>query len=309
MKISVVIPLYNKRDYIERCLYSIIKQISIPEEIIVVDDGSTDDSAIIVSEKFPQVTLIHQLNAGVSAARNTGVLAAKYDYIAFLDADDFWEPDFLYTIHRLAAKYPSAGVYCTHYGFILENGSKHPAKICAVPTDNGIINDYFKCCIQGDLPLTASSVCINRDLMSEIGGFPLGMKMGEDQVVWSRLSCRAPIAYDSQTCVYYDQSVISSACHTNSVTQPAPQLAVYQDMLHERSVPDHLVASLKKLMQFTVLSCVKNNLLVGERSQAYKLLVGHASLRWDIYRILGFCMLLVPSCIFQILNKIRRKLR
>ena len=90
MKISVVIPLYNKRDYIERCLNSVIKQISIPEEIIVVDDGSTDDSAIIVSEKFPQVTLIHQLNAGVSAARNTGVLAVKYDYIAFLDADDFW---------------------------------------------------------------------------------------------------------------------------------------------------------------------------------------------------------------------------
>lgn len=309
MNISIVVPLFNKENYIERCLASIFNQTIHPAEVIVVDDGSTDDSAAIVATRFPQARMIRQDNAGVSAARNTGIHASESEFIAFLDADDFWEPDFLHGIQMLAQQYPSAGVYCSHYGFILSDGSKRAAVLRSVPVDSGIIDDYFKCCLNADLPLTASSVCIRRDLLCKIGGFPLGMKMGEDQVVWSRLACRTQIAYHSKMSVYYDLSVTSSACHTHLIAQPAPQLAIYQQMLHEHSVPEHLIRSLIKLMHFTVLSCIKNNLILGERRHAIQLLIHHPCLYWDWYRCIGFIMSVVPVSVFSMFYSIRKKLR
>ena len=93
--ISVVIPLYNKEKYIKRAIESVLNQTFQKFEIIVVNDGSTDKSAEIVQNiKDPRIRLINQKNAGVSAARNRGIQEAKYEYIAFLDADDFWEKIF-----------------------------------------------------------------------------------------------------------------------------------------------------------------------------------------------------------------------
>ena len=99
VKYSVVIPVYNKAPYIARTLTSVLAQNFDDYEIIVVDDGSTDDSMQKLRQvQSPKIRIIRQENQGVAVARNTGILAAQGEYIAFLDADDAWLPEYLQTI-------------------------------------------------------------------------------------------------------------------------------------------------------------------------------------------------------------------
>lgn len=94
--ISVVIPLYNKSDFVRKALRSAVEQSYKPREVIVVDDGSSDDSLLVVrnfkeESIYPNIKIISQHNQGVSKARNTGIESASFDYIALLDADDEWD--------------------------------------------------------------------------------------------------------------------------------------------------------------------------------------------------------------------------
>ena len=114
--ISVVIPLYNKEQYIERAVYSVLSQTFQQFEIVIVNDGSTDGSASVIERMDnPLIRLIHQKNGGVSAARNRGIEEARFEYIAFLDADDEWKENHLEIIAGLISKFPECGVFGTSY--------------------------------------------------------------------------------------------------------------------------------------------------------------------------------------------------
>lgn len=305
--IAVVIPLFNKESYICRALDSVLAQSLSPDEIIVVNDGSNDNGAVIVRENYPQVKVIDQPNQGVSAARNAGINCTKAQFIAFLDADDYWLPNFLKNIVELKTKFPSGGMYFTHYAFLSED-SVTKAKLRLVPTDPGYVEDFFAACCNSDLPVTASSVCIKRDVLVDIGGFPVGIAMGEDQIVWARVACQSKVFYHPETSAYYDLSTENSACDVNKIYEPAPQLSVYNQLLKEGKVPNTMIDSLRVLMHFTVLSCVKNNLLVGNNLKARKLLLEHSSLFWDKYRFGALLISFMPNYIIRkIIGIIRRK--
>ena len=112
VKYSVVIPVYNKAPYIARTLTSVLAQNFDDYEIIVVDDGSTDDSMQKLRQvQSPKIRIIRQENQGVAVARNTGILAAQGEYIAFLDADDAWLPEYLQTIDHLVENYPQSDIF------------------------------------------------------------------------------------------------------------------------------------------------------------------------------------------------------
>ena len=114
--ISVVIPLYNKERYIERAVYSVLSQTFQQFEIVIVNDGSTDGSVSVIERmNNPLIRLIHQKNGGVSAARNRGIEEARFEYIAFLDADDEWKENHLEVIAGLIRKFPECGVFGTSY--------------------------------------------------------------------------------------------------------------------------------------------------------------------------------------------------
>jgi glycosyltransferase involved in cell wall biosynthesis len=190
MKISVVIPLYNKRATVLRALKSVFSQTFQPEEIIVVNDGSTDGSEQIVTElNNSLVRLIHQSNAGVSAARNRGIREAIGNWIAFLDADDEWLPRFLEKISDLHKEYNEALILATNY-FVklntLEIKEVHRKKL-AFQGETGMLNNYFRIATNSSPPLWSSAIAINREILFRIGGFPQNISAGEDLLTWAKL--------------------------------------------------------------------------------------------------------------------------
>ena len=145
--ISVVIPLYNKEKQIKRTLQSILAQTFQDFEIVIVNDGSIDNSIIEVEKvKDSRIRLIHQKNAGVSAARNKGIEEAKYELIAFLDADDEWKSKYLEVQYNLYRKYPECDIFACNYEFVNEKHDISPTiiKKLSFEENDGILNNYFE---------------------------------------------------------------------------------------------------------------------------------------------------------------------
>jgi glycosyltransferase involved in cell wall biosynthesis len=194
--ISVIIPLYNKEKYVKRAIDSVLTQSYMDFEVIVVNDGSTDNGPEIVRQIHDtRIRLIDQKNAGVSAARNRGIREAKSTLMAFLDADDEWMPEFLAIIMRLRTGYPGAGAYATAHRIAKGNGIYRdviaPAFVRAGRT--GLINNYFGSAHK--MWIHSSSVAVQRKLFDRIGGFREGYAMGEDVDMWFRIAAYYDIAY------------------------------------------------------------------------------------------------------------------
>ena len=204
--ISVIIPLYNKETGIATALRSVLAQTYQDFEIIVVDDGSTDGSvAIVESFDDPRIHLIRQQNAGVSAARNRGISEAKGEYVAFLDADDEWMPEFLEEIRTLQEAYPACKAQATNYVFN-SNGVNSPTILRKIPFlgEQGILSNYFEVASCSHPPVCSISVCIERKLLQEIGGFPIGIKSGEDLLTWARIAVCTQWAYSLKAFAQYN---------------------------------------------------------------------------------------------------------
>ena len=199
---SVVLPLFNKEEYIARSIQSIKKQSHADFEVFIIDDGSTDASLkMAVQHMDRRFKIITQPNQGVSAARNHGIKLASSEYIAFIDADDKWEADFLYTIKDLIDKFPEAGLYGT--GYCIRNNSDEIVKIRQVvnkriDAEAFLLPNFFRESVKGISPIHSSSVCARKSLLEQKGSFPEGVKFGEDIAVWSKMALTEKIAVSSK---------------------------------------------------------------------------------------------------------------
>lgn len=206
--ISVVIPLYNKEKYIGRAIRSIMNQTYQQFEIVVINDGSTDHSAAVVEQiGDSRIRLISQENAGVSAARNSGIEASKYDFIAFLDGDDEWKTNHLEVIVDLMDKYPSCGVFATSYYFYKENETPSlpilPAHF-SFSGEDGVLDNYYRLASGTDFPIHMSSYVVRKSEIQKIGSFPVGIPSGEDVITLAKLFAVCDFAYSKQpTSLYY----------------------------------------------------------------------------------------------------------
>lgn len=201
MFFSVVIPVYNKKQEIKSTLESVLNQTFTDFEIILVDDGSTDNSsAIIRNYQDTRIRLITQKNQGVSAARNTGISNASTQYIALLDADDKWEKNYLEEQYKLIQKYPNCNIFAVNYFYLYTSGKKVPNKVnhLNVNEEDGILNDYFFVAATSQPPICASSVVIQKEALEKINGFPIGIKSGEDLLTWAKLAYHNKIAYSKK---------------------------------------------------------------------------------------------------------------
>lgn len=215
MRFSVIIPLYNKAPYIEKALRSVLAQTFTDYELVVVDDGSQDDSANVAEKVLEEFSIRHKLirqdNAGVSSARNRGVADSQGEYLCFLDADDWWAPTFLAEISTLIDEYPEAGIYGT--GYTIVNERKHKTRKAPVGVESGFEKGYINYCqVYAKtlaMPLTSISVAIPRGVFDEMKGFPAGIKLGEDFLLWMRIALKYPVAFLNKPLAYYNQDVDS----------------------------------------------------------------------------------------------------
>ena len=204
--VTVVMPLYNKEADVGRSIESVLRQTVSDYELVVVNDGSTDNGPEIVrSINNNRIRIIHQENSGVSAARNRGIYEARSDLIAFLDADDEWKPTFLETILNLKENFPTCSVFATNYLYREMNGKYRLPIIRGIPLHpwEGVLDDYFGIAIKSDPPLWTSAVAVTKEAINSVGLFPIGVTSGEDLLTWAKLALKFEIAYSTKNCAIF----------------------------------------------------------------------------------------------------------
>lgn len=208
---SVVIPLYNKASYIVDTVNSVLAQTYQDFEIVVVDDGSVDDGvARLESIKNDRVRLIKQDNQGVSVARNTGVWNANGEYIAFLDADDSWNPDYLSEIVKIIKNYPQADIFVTGYNVLMADGKINFSNPEATGKYGTV--SYWESLKQGYDFVWTSATVIRRSAIIAAGGFKPGERIGQDLDMWARVAHENKIvAYSEKRCVNYNRNAENNA--------------------------------------------------------------------------------------------------
>lgn len=212
MKFSVIIPLYNKALYVAKAIKSVLSQTFAEYELVIMDDGSTDDSfdvALRTIEEHPNCHLYQQKNGGVSVARNNAVALSQGEYLCFLDADDWWDAHFLEAMSELIVDYPEAGVYGTNYTIV--NETRHKTRVAQIGVDDGFEKGYINYCQTYAktmyMPLWTGAVCMPRTVFDEMDGFPQGIKLGEDFMLWIRVALKYSVVFLNKPLAYYNQDV------------------------------------------------------------------------------------------------------
>ena len=187
--ISVIVPTYNRAQQLPRALDSILCQSCSPKEIIVVDDGSTDETSALMTSEYPEIVFIQQQNTGVSSARNVGIKRASGDWIAFLDSDDEWLPEKLEI--QMKALYENPGEKICHTNEIwIRNGKRVNPKKKHEKFGGWIFQKCLPlCCI------SPSSVIIHKSIFKEIGLFDYSLPVCEDYDLWLRITARNQVLY------------------------------------------------------------------------------------------------------------------
>lgn len=190
---SIVIPLYNKAHSIERTLKTVLNQSFFDFEVIIVNDGSTDNGIQVIKEFSDdnRIKIIDQNNQGVSVARNNGVLNSKFDYVAFLDGDDEWLPNYLYKIKEAIDKFPNAGMFCS--AGIVRNADGSEVLRLAKKYEFKIVEIEFF-----DNPhvfLHTSAAVVKKSEFNITEGFPVGMKRNQDFALFFSLALITPVIY------------------------------------------------------------------------------------------------------------------
>jgi glycosyltransferase involved in cell wall biosynthesis len=187
-EVSVIIPTFNRAQKVSRAISSALSQTFNDFEIIVIDDGSVDETSDVLAGFRDRITLIsHSENLGVSAARNSGIKASQSPFIAFLDSDDYWLPEKLDAQVRYFMENPEA-VACQPEEIWVRNGARvNPWKKHIKPSGD-IFEQSLKLCV-----VSPSAVMVRRELLDEVGLFDEDFPVCEDYDLWLRIACRYPI--------------------------------------------------------------------------------------------------------------------
>ena len=310
VKYSVVIPLYNKAEYIERTLKSVLTQSFQNFEVIVVDDGSTDDSLRAARQSASgKVRIIAQKNQGTAVARNTGIEHAAGEYIAFLDADDEWKRNYLETIDTLTERYPQSDIFVTAYRVVMGNGKYNYSS--RLTPDEGCLESYWMTFQYPYDFVWTSATVIRKSAILRAGGFKPGERIGQDLDLWARVARINPrVAYSSAVCVDYHRNAGQNARSREKI---ACAEAFLQDLEEELENPEHSREELDMIqykydlkMTVYVFTCI----LAGERSLAknvYMRWQGRRRMRTRLLRAGLRTAMIMPAGVNRFLYKIRLK--
>lgn len=237
---SVVISVYNKADYIENTLKSVVNQSFDDFEVIVVNDGSSDNSLeIINSINDDRISVITTENLGASMARNKGIEESNSDFIALLDGDDYWDKDYLKTIYDAISIFPNQKV------FSVAIAQKYKNKIVPVnysfnQTETFRIHNFFESSKKYSL-LSSSSVVFHKAIIKQTGKFDPNIVSGQDTDLWIRFGLHYDIVFINKQLVTYTHNTNSLSNTTFNLSQKPkfdnyltyekdnPQLKAYLD--------------------------------------------------------------------------------
>ena len=227
--ISVVIPLYNKESLIKETIDSVLSQTFSNFEILIINDGSTDNSLQTVEAiNDNRITIINQENAGVSVARNSGVKKAKYPWVAFLDADDWWSSTFLEEVTNAIHTYPNEQLFATGRSRVFTTETeRYVNQFLPGNGELGIVN-YFEVISKYLPPINSSNVVIKKNLFEKRGYFNNGQKKHEDHDMWLRLCINKSVVFINKPLSFYRKTETNTA---SSSYYEALDFSIYIDTL------------------------------------------------------------------------------
>jgi glycosyltransferase involved in cell wall biosynthesis len=223
MKISAVLPTYNRAGLLTRALNSVFAQTRPVDEIVVVDDGSTDETRHTVSQIGGQLRYVYQENRGLAAARNAGIKVATGDWIALLDDDDVWLPDKTRKQEEAIRSYPHAALVYSSFWFENELGQRTLRQV-PEPSDLWPSLRWINL-------LAAPTVMLRKDAVLELGAFDSSIRVCEDWDLWVRLRARYPFA-----------------------SVPEPLVVCYQTAGSLSKDIDYMLATSERILETTLLS-------------------------------------------------------
>ncbi|GAB3993223.1 glycosyltransferase family 2 protein [Spirosoma daeguense] len=259
---SVVIPLYNKAPYIAKAITSVLNQTYVNFELIIINDGSTDNSIEEVYKFNDQrINFISQKNAGVSVARNIGVKHARFQYIAFLDADDWWGCHFLEEMATLINQYNEANLFGTSYYYV-KNGKNQLPNI-GLPSgfEAGYINYFAVYAKTFWVPINCSFVVISKSIFEKESGFNSNIKFSEDFDLWARVAIQSKVAYVNKFLAYSNQDVDIHNRALNGKIRSKETHIIFNIEHLERAAKNN--RSLKKLLDGLKVRSLYNYYLKG----------------------------------------------
>jgi glycosyltransferase involved in cell wall biosynthesis len=241
--VSVVIPTYNRAFFVNKAIDSVLNQIFTDYEIIVVDDGSTDETKKNLKKYSDKIRYIYQDNSGVSAARNTGITIARGEWVAFLDSDDEWRPDYLFKQIKRARDFPRTTMQTANCLFIDLDGSTETYFDMngALTQFNGMdylfIQDPF-CFIVKHGPWQVGSTIIRRKAITEAGLFDTGVRFTEDFDLMARVALQGPFGLIRENLVDIYRREESIDCLTKQIKK---------ERLKARESDEKIFEKLKKI--------------------------------------------------------------
>lgn len=242
---TVVIPLYNKENYIENAIKSILSQTFTDYEVLIINDCSTDKSVEKVTPFLSgKVKLIHhEKNGGLSIARNSGIEHASTDYITFLDGDDVWKPDFLKTIHRLIIDFPEARIFGTNYEEVYKSKTYQPHNGSNELPDgfSGYLN-FFKINVRQGI-YNHGSVCFHKEVYQKVGNYNPDIKFSNDIDFNIRANYHFKLAYSNTVQMSYLMQVENQITRNSILHKKIPNYDQYENWAQDN--PD-----LKKHLDF-----------------------------------------------------------
>ena len=245
---SVVIPLYNKADTIARTLESVQAQTYKSFEVVIVDDGSSDGGRAVAMSFIGRIPLriVAQKNLGVSVARNKGAQESVGRYIAFLDADDEWYPDYLYELSRILVKFPGAKVIGTDYEFTINK------KIISGKGSNNIeeIDLFDEWPLRN--PVNSSTVAIRRDFFIESGGFNKEFRYYEDAEFLFRLALRTKFHISRRVLCRYNTDALCRATGKGYDPCAYPHWNMAERLIASETAPQSLISCATKDIELRV---------------------------------------------------------
>lgn len=287
-KVSVIIPCYNSQNTIRETVESVLAQTMQDFELIVVDDGSTDDTKKILSDYVDQVKYLYRENGGQSAARNTGIRAASGETIAFVDSDDLWYPEKLDKQIRILEEKKVDWCYCDCLYFHNSNSTsfgKHSDLF--YPAKEGWIAKSLLMgnCIASPTPLIRRSVFEGCGLFDESPLF----RIGEDWEMWLRIAAQYPVGYSTEVLAKHREHAGSVSHGADPITALASHLAVIEKIT--ALYPEDLIPIKEKAMAFFAARFSKSAWLNGNFSGAKELIQQAVSLdpwniRYHFYQLL-----------------------